>query len=72
MGSNKLNAELPGYRGEQTRDDAASGSSAVLLDDIDGYPEDELPAYTDLPESFSSIAKTVPVPRPNGGVVWYE
>jgi hypothetical protein len=60
------------YRDEPDRDDAASTSSAVLLDDVESYPEDELPAYTDLPESSSTSSKPAPVPRPNGGVVWYE
>lgn len=74
MGSSKI---LPPphqagvYKDDPDRDDAASTSSAMLLGDFDSYPEEELPAYTDLPESSSS-PKPVPVPRPNGGLVWYE
>jgi len=35
------------YRDEPDRDDAASTSSAVLLEDV-GYPDAELPAYEDV------------------------
>lgn len=35
------------YRDEPDRDDAASTSSAVLLEDV-GYPDADLPAYEDV------------------------
>lgn len=35
------------YRDEPDRDDAASTSSAVLMEDI-GYPDTDLPAYEDV------------------------
>ena len=35
------------YRDEPDRDDAASTSSAVLMEDID-YPDADLPAYEDV------------------------
>lgn len=75
MGSSKI-APQPyrgaAYRDDPDRDDAGSTSSAVLLDDIEAYPDEELPAYTDLPDTSSSVSKTTPAPRPNGGLVWYE
>jgi hypothetical protein len=60
MGNPKLNAKPPPvvYRDEPERADTGSMSSAVLLSDIEypeeetplteGYPEDELPAYSDV------------------------
>ncbi|KAH8652715.1 hypothetical protein BGZ60DRAFT_387661 [Tricladium varicosporioides] len=55
-----LHPHTPGvYRDEPDRDDAASMSSAVLLGDIDSFPDEELPAYEDHPSSSSSA-----VPRP--------
>ena len=75
MGSSKIAPrprEAGVYRDNPDSDDAASTSSAVLLGDFDSYPEEELPAYTDLPESSASVRKPTPVPRPNGGLVWYE
>lgn len=50
MGSSKAPAppSQPGvYRDDPDRDDAASMSSAVLLGDIDGLPDEDLPAYSD-------------------------
>lgn len=50
MGSSKASnlPYQPGtYRDDPDRDDAASTSSAVLLGDIDGLPEEDLPSYTD-------------------------
>jgi hypothetical protein len=50
MGKPKVAPPPPSvYRDNPIIDDAASTSSAVLLDDIDGFPEEELPAYTDEP-----------------------
>ncbi|PQE05485.1 ABC transporter protein [Rutstroemia sp. NJR-2017a BBW] len=50
MGKPKVAPPPPSvYRDNPIMDDAASTSSAVLLDDIDGFPEEELPAYTDEP-----------------------
>lgn len=75
MGSSKLTPrphEAGVYRDDPERDDAASTSSAVLLGDIDSYPDEELPAYTDLPEFSSCAPKPTPISRPNGGLVWYE
>lgn len=60
MGNPKLTARPPPviYRDEPDRADTASTSSAVLLSDIeypeeetplrDTFPEDELPAYSDV------------------------
>jgi len=36
------------YRDEPDRDDAASTSSAVLLEDVGGYSDADLPAYEDV------------------------
>jgi hypothetical protein len=50
MGSGKVAPPPSGVPSVETYrdDDAASNSSAVLLEDFD-YPEDEPPAYTDEP-----------------------
>jgi len=45
-------------------DDAASSSSAVLLEDIDSYPDEDLPAYTDVPSAISKPPTVPPTPRP--------
>jgi hypothetical protein len=50
MGSKKVSFQphQPGvYRDEPDRDDAASTSSAVLLDDIDDIDDEDLPSYSD-------------------------
>lgn len=48
MGKPMLPKPSPGvYRDDPDRDDAASTSSAVLMEDID-YPDSELPAYEDV------------------------
>lgn len=36
------------YRDDPDRDDAASTSSAVLMEDVE-YPDSDLPAYQDVP-----------------------
>lgn len=55
MGKPKIALPQPSvYRDTPVVDDAASTSSAVLLDDIDGYPDEELPAYTDDPMPSAS------------------
>ena len=43
-----------GYRDDLDRDDAASTSSAVLLDDID-CPDSDLPAYEDVPTALKTF-----------------
>ncbi|KAH8592536.1 hypothetical protein B0O99DRAFT_689678 [Bisporella sp. PMI_857] len=52
MGSGKIAAQPPqqGYRDDPQDDRAETSSmaSAVLLDHIEAYPEDELPAYADF------------------------
>ncbi|KAF4630823.1 hypothetical protein G7Y89_g7321 [Cudoniella acicularis] len=51
-----LHLHTPGvYRDEPDRDDAASMSSAVLLDDIDSFPDEELPAYEDEPSQSALL-----------------
>ena len=40
------------YRHDLDRDDAASTSSAILMDNID-YPDSDLPAYEDVPTASS-------------------
>lgn len=48
MGKPIQSKPTPGvYRDEPDRDDAASTSSAVLMEDI-GYPDADLPAYEDV------------------------
>lgn len=55
MGSSKLTGNQPPqapYRDEPSENDraeTASMASAVLLDNMESYPEDELPAYSDVP-----------------------
>ncbi|RDW89270.1 hypothetical protein BP6252_01302 [Coleophoma cylindrospora] len=49
------------YRDEPDRNDAASTSSAVLLGDIDSYPEEDLPAYSDVPAVPRKVAQNVPL-----------
>lgn len=41
------------YRDDPDRDDAASTSSAVLMEDVD-YPESDLPAYEDVAAAVDS------------------
>ena len=41
----------PAYRDEPDHAETASMSSAVLLDDVDSFPDEDLPAYTDLPSA---------------------
>ena len=61
MGGSKAAVHQPGvYRDDPDRDDAASTSSAVLLEDIE-YPEDELPPYTDEPAPTLE-AESLPAP----------
>ena len=61
MGKPSVKPYQPGvYRDDPDRDDAASTSSAVLLGDID-FPDEELPSYTDEPESNAGVA-----PLPGG------
>ena len=62
MGSNKTLERQPSqapYRDEPQEDDraeTASMASAVLLDNIESYPEDEPPAYSDVPDGPSENA----------------
>ncbi|TAQ87022.1 hypothetical protein B7494_g4653 [Chlorociboria aeruginascens] len=64
MGSSKTVPHQPGiYRDEPDRDDAASTSSAVLLDEID-YPDEGLPSYEDTASLLPAIA-SIPSPNPN-------
>jgi hypothetical protein len=50
MGSSKATAppQQP-YRDEPDYAETASMSSAVLLDDVESFPDEELPAYEDTP-----------------------
>lgn len=58
MGKPMLPKPSPGvYRDDLDRDDAASTSSAVLMDDID-YPDSDLPAYEDVPTVPTSSRPT--------------
>jgi hypothetical protein len=60
-----------GYKDPPYRDDTASLSSAVQLSDIEypeevtplseGFPEDELPAYTDIPNLPQSSNNEAPI-----------
>jgi hypothetical protein len=57
------------YRDDPDRDDAASSSSAVLLEDIDYPPDEELPAYSDeplVPGSSITTAAARPSARDSG------
>ena len=64
MGSSKFLGNGPAqapYRDEPLENDhaeTASMASAVLLDNMESYPEDELPAYSDVPGEPSHIAVT--------------
>ena len=58
----KKNSQAP-YRDEPQEDgnaETASMASAVLLDNMESYPEDELPAYSDIPGGPSHNAVTAP------------
>ncbi|RDL42312.1 uncharacterized protein BP5553_02291 [Venustampulla echinocandica] len=53
-----FNPPPPGiYRDNTDPDDAASTSSAVLLDDVDVFPDEELPAYEDTPSENPLISE---------------
>lgn len=53
MGKKSGSKPPPGvYRDEPDRDDAASTSSAVLMEDVE-YPESDLPAYEDVPATVT-------------------
>lgn len=67
MGTTKAPAlpRQPGvYRDEPDRDDAASMSSAVLLDEIDDFPDEDLPAYSDG-QSYTDGTPTTSTPAPS-------
>jgi hypothetical protein len=49
----------PAYRNEPDHAEIASMASAVLLDDVEAYLDEELPSYTDTP-SQSSYTPTIP------------
>ena len=73
MGDPKSNAKAPPviYRDMPDRADTASMSSAMLLSDIEypeeetpltaGYPEDELPPYSDVVQQPQSSVHRNPV-----------
>jgi len=67
----KPSAVQPGvYRDDPDRDDAASTSSAVLLDHID-YSNEELPAYSDEPNEIVPNGQFPTAPTsPN--MTWYR
>ncbi len=60
------------YRDEPGRDDAAFTSSAVPMSDIEypeeetplteGFPEDQLPAYSDVPALSVTSSEGPPIP----------
>lgn len=67
MGSSKAPApafQPKPYRDELDHDDAASSSSDVLLADIDAYPDEDLPAYTDTPTRPGKVAQHAPLRNP--------
>jgi hypothetical protein len=74
MGKAPIQPYQPGvYRDDPDRDDAASTSSAVPMDEMD-YPEDELPAYTDEPVRPHAHGPSTPQSRAAPGdpvVAWY-
>ncbi len=49
------------YRDEPDYAETASMSSAVLLDDVEYFPDEELPSYEDTPSLGSATA-----PPPSG------
>jgi hypothetical protein len=50
----------PAYRDNPDHAETASMASAVLLDDVEAFPEEDLPSYTDIPsESQSSITPSI-------------
>ncbi len=42
------------YRDDPDRDDAASASSAVLMEDVE-HPDSDLPAYEDVPSAVRPV-----------------
>lgn len=80
MGSSKLTGEQPHgarpYSDDPHDDDhaeTASMASAVLLDNMESYPEDELPAYSDTPEGTSNNVTTgAPSSVPRIQRSWYQ
>jgi hypothetical protein len=50
----------PAYRDDHDHAETASMASAVLLGDVDYFPDEELPSYTDTPaESHTSATPGV-------------
>ena len=67
MGKPMLPKHSPGvYRDDPDRDDAASTSSAVLMDDID-YPDSDLPAYEDVQTSSRPTEAPLQEPQSYAG-----
>jgi hypothetical protein len=70
MGSSKgpsLPHQPGAYRDDPDRDDAASTSSAVLLGEIDGLPEEDLPSYTDSQVHYTDEAPSTTAPSVSDG-----
>lgn len=56
----------PAYRDDPDHAETASMASAVLLDDVDYFPDEELPSYTDTPaESHTSATPGVSLSAPH-------
>jgi len=53
----------PAYRDEPDHAETASMSSAVLLDDVESFPDEELPAYTDIPSASTPSASLSTAPH---------
>ena len=77
MGSFKPTGKQPlqaPYRDEPQEDEraeTASMASAVLLDNMESYPEDELPAYSDIPGE--PLQNPISPPRNTRQIrSWYE
>lgn len=62
--------EIQPYRDDPDRDDAASTSSAVLLEDID-FPDEDLPAYEDTPSVVTEASSAIPAPNGDPYMSWY-
>lgn len=64
MGKPSVTKPPPGvYRDDPDRDDAASVSSAVLLEDVE-YNDEDLPSYSDLPHLPQDAPMGVEPSRP--------
>ncbi|PMD49087.1 hypothetical protein L207DRAFT_415193 [Hyaloscypha variabilis F] len=57
------NPAPPAYRDDPDHAETASMASAVLLDDVESFPDEELPAYTDTPPAVTPSVSSSTAPH---------